>query len=449
MSIAKRIDRRTFLRGAGAALALPMLDIMSPVGHAAKAAAPVAPAPPRFLWLFQPCGFHPEAWNPKGDGLNAVFSESLKPLEPFQARSTVIRNLWTNANFHAGNVTALLTGRMAEMDAESGRFSAGQSIDQHIADKISGTTRIRSLELGIDSPPSGSCALTRLPLRYGATVSWQTPTQQRMVEVRPLNIYERLFGVDGKSGKQAALHGSILDLVKEEARDIRRIGSNADRQRLDDYLDAVRETERGIQRTLNPAPPDWTPPSRPAESEFTAPPIGVPTHRPTHMKSMLDLLTLALWTDSTRVATFAMGATQCNAHFGFIDGVVKAFHEECSHHRNKPEVIKQYVAINKWHAEQTAYLLKRLDSIDEGGKSLLDNSLVFFGSSLSDGNLHSCEDLPIAMFGTLGGRVRPRGHVFTPHKTPISHLHRTTLGWYGIEAENFNETGAKTLSNLG
>lgn len=447
MSITRRIDRRSVLRGAGATLALPLLEIMSPAS--CPAATQVTSAPPRFLWLFQPCGFYPKAWNPKGEGLNAVFSEALTPLEPFRDRSTVIRNLWNNANFHAGNVTALLTGRMAAMDPENGRFRAGKSIDQHVADKISGTTRIRSLELGIDSPPSGACALTRLPLRAGATVSWQSPTQQRMVEVRPLNVYERLFGVEGKSGKQAALHGSILDLVKEEARDLRRIGSKSDGQRLDDYLDAVRETERGIQRTLNPEPADWTPPTRPEKSEFAAPPVGVPTHRPTHMKTMLDLLTLALWTDSTRVATFVMGATQCNATFGFIDGVVNAFHEECSHHREKPEAVRQYIAINKWHAAQAAYLLGRLDSIDEGGKSLLDNSLVFFGSSLKDGSIHSCEDLPIAMFGTLGGRVRPRGHVFAPPKTPISHLHRTTLDWFGIEAEDFNDTGAKLLPGIG
>ena len=375
---------------------------MSPLARGAEIARAGANAPPRFVWLYQPCGFFPDAWNPKGVGTEAEFAETLSPLERFRSRSTVIRNLWNNANFHAGNVTALLTGRMAEMDPETGRFRSGKSIDQHIANHIGDESRIRSLELGIDSPPSGPCALTRLPLRYGATLSWQSATRQRMVEVRPLTVFQRLFGAEKRSVNQAKLHSSILDLVREEAKDLQRDGSHSDRERLDSYFDAVRDTEKGIQRTLNPTSPSWIPPTRPDDAEFALPPASVPRERPTHMKMMLDLLTLALWTDSTRVATFLMGATQCNATFGFIDGVVNAFHEECSHHANQADKVRQYTSINRWHAEQAAYLLERLDSIDEGNGSLLDNSLVFFGSSLKDGHLHSCEDLPIAMFGTSG-----------------------------------------------
>lgn len=445
--IPKRINRRTMLKAAGVALPLPFLDVMSPLQAAPAGLTPAAP--PRYVWFYQPCGFYPGTWNPKGEGLTAELPHVLEPFKPFQQQTTIIRNLWNNARHHAGNTTALLTGKMAVSDAESGRFKSAKSIDQYVADVIGNETPLRSLEMGIDSPPSGPCAATRLPLRYGATVSWQSPTRQRMAEVRPLMIFERLFGRGEGTAQRAAVERSVLDLVREEARDIQRIGSTSDKRKLEAYFDGVRSAERSVQRTLNPPGRAWTPPTRPEDTEFERPAPGVPRHRPDHMRALLDLLTLALWTDTTRVSTFMMGASQCNADFGFLPGVMRAFHEGCSHHGSKEDVIKQYVAINRWHAEQVAYFLNRLDSIDEGNGSLLDNSLIFFGSSLKDGQEHSSVDLPVAMFGNLGGRVRARGHVFLRDKTLMASLHRTTMHWYGVEADDFNDTGAKLLPGIG
>jgi hypothetical protein len=269
-------------------------------------------------------------------------------------------------------------------------------------------------------------------------------------EIAPRAVFDNLFRrYSGAAAlEQARWQTSVLDLVNEQAAAVRRQGSSLDKQKIDEYLESVRGVERRIEQTLNPPKRSWTPPTAPPESAFRVPSPGVPANRAEHVQLMLDLITLAIWTDSTRVASLVLTNTLSEANFSFIDGVKEPFHSGCSHHRYLPERVEQYCRVNEWHASQVAYLLARLDAIQEGNGTALDNSVVFFGSSLKEGHIHSNIDLPIACFGRAGGRLKPVGHVICPEETSIANLHLTTLRWFGIEASDFNGMSTGTIPQL-
>ncbi len=447
------INRRMLLKGLGAALPLPLLEVMTPsfrIGSVAAAAEQQTP-PLRYVWLYQSCGFYPEAWDPSGEGQNFDLSRTLKPFAPFQDRLTVFRNLRTHAyGNHIGKCTALLTGVQAERDRNVGVFASAKSIDQHLAEHLGQQTLLPSLQLGIEHPGQGYCSGANSPVAYGATLSWNTPTTMLMPEINPRAAFDRLFGrsVGPGAAETARWQGSILDMVSEQAGALKRSGSASDQHKINEYLESVRSVERSIQRATEPPASKWQPPTKPDEDAFYVPPAGIPQDRAEHVRMMLDLIALALWTDTTRVVTLMYVNSLSEANFSFIDGVTEPFHAGLSHHASQPEKIEGYSKVNQWHAEQSAYLMKRLDSIDEGNGTALDNSVVFFGSSLKDGDPHSNIDLPIACVGRAGGRLNPGGHVVCPEETPIADLHLTTLGWFGIEASDFNNLGAKPLSSF-
>lgn len=364
---------------------------------------------------------------------------------------TVFRNLRTFAyGNHIGKCTALLTGVQAERDRKVGVYATAKSIDQQIADHIGGDTLLPSLQLGIENPGQGYCSGANSPVSYGATLSWKTPTTMLMPEINPRAAFESMFGFgSGPKAKAAARwQGSILDLVREQANSLKRRSTALDRQKLDEYLESVRSVERRIQRAEKPIEGKWSPPTRPSPDQLTAPRAGIPQDRAEHVRMMLDLIVLALWTDTTRVATMIYVNSLSEANYSFLDGVKDPFHGGLSHHGYKPEKVEGYSRVNEWHAEQSAYLMKRLDAIDEGDGSALDNSVVFFGSSLKDGHPHSNIDLPIACVGRAGGALKPAGHFVCPEDTHIADLHLNTLGWFGIQARDFNRTGAKRISGL-
>lgn len=447
------IARRTFLKGLTAALPLPLLEVMTPTflsGSVAQAAETGTP-PVRYVWLYQSCGFYPGSWDPTGAGHDFQLSRTLEPFAPFKDRLTVIRNLRTHAyGNHIGKCTALLTGVQAERDRSLGVFASAKSIDQQLAEHLGQQTPLPSLQLGIEHPGQGYCSGANSPVAYGATLSWNTPTSMLMPEINPRAAFDRLFGrtVGPGAAEAARWQGSILDMVSEQAAALKHRGSALDRHKLDEYLQSVRSVERDIQRATQPISKTWQPPTSPAESEFDAPPAGIPQDRAEHVRMMLDLITLAFWTDTTRVATMMYVNSLSEANFSFIEGVTEPFHAGLSHHGSKPEKIEGYSKVNEWHARQSAYLLKRLDSIDEGNGTALDNSLVFFGSSLKDGDPHSNIDLPIACVGRAGGGMRPGGHVICAEDTPIADLHLSTLRWFGIDADDFNGLGAKPIAML-
>ncbi|MBG87853.1 MAG: hypothetical protein CMO80_13245 [Verrucomicrobiales bacterium] len=447
------LSRRTFLRGLGAALPLPFLEAMSPsfsFGATAEAARKNKP-PVRFLWLYQANGFLPTAWNPTGTGREFELSRTLKPFEHFKDRLTVTRNLRTRAyGNHIGKVTALLTGVQAERDRKLGVYSSARSIDQQIADHIGRDTLLPSLQLGVEHPGQGYCSGANSPVSYGATVSWKTPTTMLMPEIDPRAAFESLFGagVGPKAKARARWQGSILDLALDQAKTLRRNATALDKQKLDEYLESVRSVERRLQHSERRKKESWRPSTKPSEKQLAAPPAGIPQDRAEHVRMMLDLIALAIWTDSTRVATMIYVNSLSEANFSFLDGIKDPFHAGLSHHGYKDDKMEGYSKVNEWHAAQSAYLMKRLDDIDEGNGSALDNSVVFFGSSLKDGHAHSNIDLPIACIGRAGGALKPAGHVICPENTHIADLHLTTLGWFGIQANDFNNLGARRIPGL-
>ncbi len=450
----RAIARRTLLKGLGVALPLPFLEAMSPTfraGAVAGAAEEAVTPPRRYVWLYQSCGFYPGSWDPKGSGQNFELSRTLEPFAPLRDRLTVFRNLRTHAyGNHIGKCTALLTGVQAERDRELGVFASAKSIDQQLADHLGHDTPIRSLQLGIEHPGQGYCSGANSPVSYGATLSWNTPTTMLMPEIDPRGAFDRLFGRAAGPGaaERNRWQGSVLDLVSEQAGAIRRRGSSLDRHKIDEYLHSVRSVERDIRRATDPVANRWQPPSPPEESEFDAPPPGIPKDRAEHVRMMLDLAVLALWTDTTRVVTMVYVNSLSEANFSFLDGVTEPFHAGLSHHASRPDRVEGYSRVNEWHARQSAYFMKRLDAIDEGNGSALDNSVVFFGSSLKDGDPHSNVDLPIACVGRAGGGLKPAGHVICPEDTPIGDLHLSTLGWFGVDADDFNGLGAKRIEGV-
>ena len=444
------LTRRTLLRGLGAALPLPFLEIMNSAslfGAESKQRRP----PVRYVWLYQSCGFYPDAWNPSGIGTDFELSRTLKPFEAFKDRMTVIRNLRTYAyGNHIGKVTALLSGVQAERDRKRGIYASAPSVDQQIARHIQGDTLLPSLQLGVEHPGQGYCSGANSPVSYGATLSWKTPTTMLMPEIDPRAAFESLFsaGVGPEGRMRARWQGSILDAAAEQAKSLRRLASSNDKRQLDEYLESVRSVERRIQYSERVSQRQWTPPTRPPEKLLRPPAAGIPQDRAEHVRIMLDLIVLALWTDATRVASMIYVNSLSEANFSFIDGVTEPFHAGLSHHGRKADRIEGYTKVNEWHAQQSAYLMKRLDDIDEGNGTALDNSVVFFGSSLKDGDPHSNIDLPIACVGRAGGALKPAGHVMCPEDTHIADLHLSSMRWFGIDADDFNGLGAKIIPQL-
>lgn len=441
MNSMSRISRRTALKGLGVLLPLPALEAFG------QDRPPVKP-PVRLVWITQANGMYPSAWNPEGNGRDFTLSRTLKPFEKFKDRMTVLRNIRTfSAGPHIGKVTSFLTGVQARRDPKVGTFSCAKSVDQWIADREGRETLLASIQLGIEHPGQGYCSGADSPISYGATFSWGAPARRLMPEIRPRAAFEMLFGQTGPEAEaRARARGSILDLVRDQAADIRRRGSSVDKRKIDEYLESVRSVERRLKKTMNPPARRWTPPTKPQKLEAPAP--GLPAARAEHVRLMFDLITLALWTDTTRVATYILANSLSDADFSFIDGVHLPFHSGCSHHQDKPDKGEQYARINEWHAGQVARFLERLDGIDEGGRSLLDNCVIGFGSELKDGHRHENFDLPIALFGGGGGAVKHRGHLRCPEDTNIADLHLTTFRWFGIEAESFNGVSTKVIPEL-
>ena len=443
-----RISRRALLRGLAATLPLPLLDVMTPVSAFAQAITPAegiipkAIAPTRYLYLYQGNGFYPKAWNPEGNGKDFILPPTLASWQPFKDKVTIIRNLNTIAfGPHIGKVSALLTGHQAERDTKTGRFMNPKTVDQVIADKIGNDTLYRSISAGIEHPGLGYCSGINMPVSMGSSISWNNnaPVQP---EVSPRNLFDMLFRRGGAEAKErAGWQRSILDKVLlEEASALQKRASSIDKHKVEEYLDSVRTVERRMQASVLTPNRAWTPPTHPDEEEFVAPPPGVPTDRREHCRQMMDVLALALWTDSTRVSTFMFANELSEGDFRFLgSGITASFHNTYSHHGQAPEKVAGYKAINTFHAEHVAYLASKLDSIQEDdGRTLLDNCALFFGSGLKDGNGHVNVDLPVALIGSAGGRFKPAGHIQAPVNTNVANLHLTALGWFDIDLPDFN-----------
>ena len=422
------MHRRTFLRGAGAALALPWLEAMAPrLGARARAAA----APMRIGFVYIPHGVVMNQWTPAAAGADFEFTPILKPLEPFRDDLVVLSNLTRAeaANNHAVSASCWLTG-VTPKRTDGPDFRNGVSLDQVIARQIGQETTFPSLELATEDftglvgacDPGYSCA-------YINTLNWQTPTTPLPMEINPRVVFERLFG----SGRTAAdrtarmqTDRSLLDFVAEDLQHVERGLGAADRARLGEYLGYVREIERRIQRAEQQA--HSTP-------DIPEAPVGVPESYEEHVALMFDLLTLAYQTDLTRVFTFMMAREVSQRTYPEI-GVTEP-HHSISHHGNRPAAIAGHAKLNAHHVGLFARFIERLKTTRDGDGSLLDHSLIVYGSGMSDGNGHTGAPLPHVLAGKAGGRIKGNRHLTAAQGTPMADLLLTLAQLSGVEQERF------------
>ncbi|MBM3811928.1 MAG: DUF1552 domain-containing protein [Acidimicrobiia bacterium] len=427
----KEISRRTVLRGLGAAMSLPWLESLG--AATAKRSEP----PLRMAFLFMPNGVRPDHWTPAGDGEDYEFTPHLKPLENLKSEFLLLENLWNKntvgRNGHWPKVPAWLSGGYVERTSGNDLDSGGTSADQLAAQHIGSQTPLPSFELGIDVPRTGiDTAGGGFARMYGSFICWRDPHTPVPKEVNPQLAFDRLFRTS-----KSPVESSVLDLVQEEAKALRRERSRGDQNRLDEYFESLRAVEKRLEAAKQPQK-RWV-----NEGKFPLErPSGIPSTHQEHVRLMMDILLLAFWTDTTRIATFMMGDAQTQQDYSFLPGVKGGFHS-LSHHRNEEEKRSQYEKIVTWHVEQVAYFLNKARSLDEGGRSLLDNSMILFGSSLKDGNRHLEENLPLILAGRGKGTLRPGRRLRAPLKTPLCNLHLALLNRMGVMEKSFGDsTGA-------
>ncbi len=442
MLIAQPVSRRRFLRGCGTALALPWMGSLIP----GRVSADEASKPPiRSAFIYFPNGVWEKLWVPEQTGRDYTLSPSLEPLADIRDDVLVVSGL-DKKHSHGGDghyakTANFLTGLHVAKTTGKDISSGGISIDQLIAQQTRAFTPLPSLELGTEPVITGidsNVGYTRL---YGSHISWESPTRPVAKEINPRLVYERLFGksVSGDAAK-AESYRNLLDFVLEDAKRLRpRLGRD-DQFKMDEYLDSVRAVEKRIEFAMRKDPRPWQPAID--EEQVRAAMPGVPADFREHIGVMLDLMVLAFQTDSTRVCSLMFANDVSGRNFSFVDGV-SGSHHELSHHENKQEKIEQYQRINRWHVEQFATMLRKLKSIPEGTGTLLDNCMVLFGSSMSDGNRHDPDNLPILLGGRAGGTIDSGQHLQAD--VPLCNLYLSMLDRMGIEAESFGDSTARLI----
>jgi hypothetical protein len=427
----KHLRRRTFLRGAGAAVALPLLDAMVPA-QTAWAQTPVKPTL-RAGFIYVPHGAILPQWTPIGDGADFKFSRILKPLEPFRDRITVVTGCALNAeNGHAISNSMWLNG---VKPAHGTEIRSGITIDQMIAAKIGQDTPFPSLEMATEdhSAELGSCG-GDYACAYMNTISWRNPTTPNPMELNPRVVFERLFGGDGATAEQrlARLKDnlSLLDGVTESVNDLAQSLDPRDRARLADYLENIREIERQIAQAEK----------KNQESALVAPdtPAGIPDSFEDHTRLMFNLWALAFQGDITRVASFMMArelSTRTYPQIGVSEG-----HHPVSHHQNVPEQIEKHAKINTYHIGLFADFLEKLRRTPDGNGDLLDHSMILYGSGMSNGNVHSHDILPAVIAGGAAGRLGGNRHIKVPLMTPFSNLLVAMLEKAGVPTDRLGDS---------
>ena len=436
-------------------LGLPILQAMGRVAPAPAADAPAAAQkagvrpPVRMACIYYPNGVWEKNWFPQQAGRDFPMPFALEPLERHRNRFLVFSGL-DKKHSHGGDghyakTANFLTGLPVRKTPGKDIHVGGISIDQLCAERIGHLTPLPSLELGIDPVISGidsNVGYTRL---YGCYISWRSPSMPLAREIHPQLAYQRLFGVlrerqaAGPEKQRRDDRRALLDLVLDDARNLRgRLGRD-DQHKLDEYLDAVRDVERRLAFFNQPDPRDWKPATRPDEEDIAAPKDAPGDHQ-AHVRLMLDLMVLAFWTDSTRISSFMFANDVSGKNFGQLIPGTSGSHHEFSHHQDKPEKYEPYSKINRWHSDQLAYFMDKLAAIQEGDRTLLDNSMILFGSSMSDGNRHDPANLPILLAGGAGGTIDAGRHIACPKGTPLCNLYVSMLERMGTPVEAFGDS---------
>ena len=430
----KMLPRRTFLRGMGATIALPLLDAMVP---AMTALAQTAAAPVRRLgFVYMPMGCDLPRWTPPGASLTEL-SPALQSLAPVVDHLTVISNLELKNAYpgtHATSNAAFLSAAKAKW-TESTDYYLGTTVDQIAAKQIGHQTLLPSLELAMDLLQTVGQCDNGYACVYQNNLSWSSPTTPLPAEAHPRIVFERLFGEGGSpSERRAALQrrASLLDWVRDDtARLQKRLGSG-DRARVEQYLDTIREVERRIQK---------------AEADTDGPlpdldrPLGVPAAYADHARLMFDLQVLAMQGDVTRVITFQLARETSTRTYNEIG--VSDPHHPLTHHGNDPAKVARIAKINAFHVSLFAYYLEKLKATPDGSGSLLDHSLILYGSGMGDPNVHNHVDLPIVVAGGGAGRVKGGRHIKYAEPTPLANLHLTLLEKVGVRLDAFADSKGK------
>jgi len=434
MNTRQTLSRRTLLRGAGVALGLPLLEAMSP--RSALAAASVKP-PKRAAFLYVPNGIIHDAWKPVSAGADYALPYSLEPLGPVKKDVIVLTGLSQlpyNKEYavgHARPTTALLTGAVADKNG----VKAGKSVDQYIAERHGADTKLKSLELSINGSSLGGRCDGEYSCVYSSVISWRNETSPMPTVNNPATVFKRLFGdATGKStprerSRAELLRMSVLDATLDDARRLHRTLGKSDQLKLDEYLYSVRELERRVQMTA---------PLKDGKRPNLKVPNAPPADYAEHVRLMGDLMVLAFQADATRVCTFMFGTAaggQTYPMLGIRDG-----HHELSHKINKPEVRAQVRKIDRFNVSLFSYIVKRMKEISEGGGTLLDNSIVYYGSGLGNGGAHTPFDLPVLLAGRGAGKLNTGRHIRSPMNTPLNNLWVSVLNVMDVPMQRFGDS---------
>ena len=386
------ITRRTVLRGLGVTMALPWMESTRVWGDVAKSAKKASEAPTRMAILFAGCGFYKNEWWAKGEGKDMQLGKVLAPLNDFRENMVFIRGLYNKealkGNIHSSQTGNLLSGAPL---ASGGRIQSGTSVDQYVVQRIGHQTKIPSLVLGCEKSNAG--VHKNYSLLYSSHISWSSPNTPTPLEVYPALAFDRLFNNEAQVGDR-----SVLDAVLGDAKDLRNNVSRLDQQKLDEYLNSVREVERRIERAGQRGElQGWRPTL--AKPDMPRPKDGYPQDIVEHMRLMSDILVLAFQTDTTRVCTLKLNNDHGTLRFPHI-GVDYMAHHLLSHNDTD-----DWLKVNQFFLEQMAYIARRMDAIKEGERTLLDNSMLMLCSSMITGH-HDANQLPVVMLGRGGGRIK-------------------------------------------
>ena len=445
------LSRRAVLKGLGVTMCLPFLETLQPL---AALAGGKANPPVRMGVLYMPNGVNPQAWLPEGMGSDFKLSPILAPLENVKSDLLVFTELMNKQSIegdgHYVKVAPFLTGTHITKTTGSNLRCGGVSLDQLVAQHVGNMTLLPSLELSVEPPTTYVDTNVGFTALYGSHISWNTPTTPMTREINPQLAFDRLFRSTTPGKSVSKNDASVLDAVMGDARGLQTKIGQADRLKLDEYFDAVRSVEKRIAFDTSRRKAEYyDDTAAKAEVEKLGGRIkdyykdSAKLHeRIDHteqVRLMLDIMVLAFWTDSTRVATFMFGNEVSGKNFSFLPGV-SGSHHEISHHSNEKAKLEEYKRINIWHMQQYAYMLERMKAIKEGDSTLLDNSMVMIGSGMKDGNAHEPHNLPIVLAGHAGGALATGRHLVYGKNTPLCDLYQGMAVRMGVPVAHFGDS---------
>ncbi len=437
--------RREILKGLGTAISLPWLESIA----SAESSSVESDKPPlRLAFMYLPNGMHMPHWRPRGmAGTDFEMPRIFESVQKYRSQTTIISGLSLRGaeahgdgpGDHARSVAAFLTGAHPKKTSGSNIYN-GKSIDQVVAEHLGRSTRFPSLELGTESSAQAGRCDSGYSCAYTSNISWRTPTSPMAKEMDPAAVFDRLFGSEDQvenritNNQRISRRKSILDFVQGNAKKLQNRLSVNDRRKFEEYLYSVREIERRLGHVEKLDEPEVE------VSDFQRP-LGVPASYSEHVKLMLDMMVLAFQTDSTRVITFMFANAGSNRSYREIG--ISGGHHDLSHHGKASAKMQQISQINCFHMELFGHLLERLDSIDEGDSTLLDNSIILYGSGIADGDKHDHRNLPIALFGRGAGSIDSGRYIQTRIGTPLTNLYCSLLDRVGAGVDKFADSNGR------